>query len=155
MTPRDRVSRLRLAQILREAESREHRRIQNLLENHATSLGYEAPASLANGLRPDVLRLDGDYLFLADAKVAENETASRADSAIRISQYVFIYASLIKVGAIRGGVIGVATNDLDAANEWAQRLEDFCRENDLSDADGVGPSFSVEALDASTWFAYW
>ncbi len=157
MPSRDRVLRLaeRYAQLIKEAESLEHRRIQNLLASHANALGYADEVSFTSGLRPDVLRASGDYLFLADAKVADNETASRTESAERIELYVRAFASLLGAGKVRGGVIGIATNDEQEALRWAVLLDALCWKHDIVAADRSAANFQAIKLDDSTWFSRW
>lgn len=155
MLSRDRVLRRVVERLIKEAESLQHRRIQNLLAAHANDLGFSDEVSFTSGLRPDVLRTSGDYLFLADAKVADSETAGRTESAERIEQYIRAFASLLGAGVVRGGVIGVATNDRSEAVSWAALLTALCWKHDIVAADGSAAYFQVTELDDTTWFASW
>ena len=113
--------------LLRESESREHIRLKNVLRDHAESLGFDQPMSLSNGRRPDVLMSQIGFLFLADANVAKNETPNRSETVEEVYRYVGSFAQLLGLRKIRGGVLGIATNSRQAAEEWATTLNVLCR----------------------------
>ena len=97
-------------------------------------------------MNPDVLLEDSNgNLFMGDAKDSENETVDNDATTKRIAKHIKEYSRIYKRGEISGGCIAVATNELDAANEWKTWLNSACSHCGL-----INPSFSVSELDRNT-----
>jgi hypothetical protein len=149
----------RLAALLKEASAgAEHERLRGDLDRWALGRGFphRLDASLANGGRPDVLRVDGSrrYLLLGDAKDKANETVQNPATGARIAGYMAEFSGLIGEGDIRGGYFAIATNGEDEARAWASRLDLLATLQGLSDAEG-SPNFRVDRIATATWVAWW
>lgn len=147
-----------IARLLREAAGpgAEHERLRRRLDAWAKERGYaKAYKALPGGGEPDVLRVDeaDKLLFVGDAKDAENETSDRRDTVVRIQGYLNEYADLLST--FRGGIIAIATNEEDAAHDWASALNLLARFAGIVGPKGARPSFKVEKVDEGTWIAWW
>jgi len=134
----------------------EHERLRAELEDWARIRGFtDLYSNLPFGGCPDVLRTTADrkYLFIGDAKNAENETCSRLDTHSRILGYAFAFASLLNKGYY-GGYFAIATNDEIAVKDWVADLNDICRSAGIS-ANGNPPDFKIDKINTDTWIAYW
>lgn len=144
---------------LMEAVTAEHERLKSDLAEWAISNGYpDVLAGLPSGRRPDVLRYDPGtrQLFVGDAKNAGVETTRNPLTVRRIAGYVREFARLLDGPKVEGGVIAVATNDADEAEEWVLALNLFCVMSRLTDHGGNGADFQVLKLpDKDTWITWW
>jgi hypothetical protein len=129
------------------APSEEHERIKDLLHKWAEQRGYlKTYKRFDTGEIPDVLRTDNDkYLFVGDAKNAKNENTSNSQTIIRIFGYIKRFASLLG-NPYSGGIIAIATNTNEAANEWVFALNTLCRLAEIQ-SNGYPPNFQVEKID--------
>jgi hypothetical protein len=155
---RDNELKTLIARLLREsgAAGEEHERLKKELDQWAVLQGYsKAYRALPDGGEPDVLRVNPSkvLLFLGDAKDAENETSSRRDTLLRIQGYLGEYAALLET--FKGGVIAIATNNEDAANNWVGALNLLTKAAGIVGSDNAPPRFRVEQTGSSTWIAYW
>ncbi len=109
-------------------ESATHIRLKKKLSNYAQEHGYiHKYVGDFNGKEPDVLQYDNNsYLFVGDAKVAQNETVGRAETAKQISGYIDILLKLIEDETFNGGVIAIITDDKKAVKEWKDWLSLEC-----------------------------
>ena len=140
--------------------SNEHKRLQRDLDAWASSLNYPTVyRSLPSGCEPDVLRHHSvsKMLFIGDAKNAENETASNSDTVQRIGGYIQEFANLLKGPSVRGGIIAIATNDAQAAQDWVTTLNVLCTRSGITGgAENAPPHFTVQKLqDKNTWITWW
>lgn len=147
-----------IARLLREASGPrgEHERLRRRLDVWAKERGYaKVYKALPGGGEPDVLRVDeaDNLLFVGDAKDAENETSDRQDTLLRIQGYLNEFADLLST--FRGGIIAIATNEEDAAQDWASTLNLSARFAGIVGPKGARPSFKVEKVDGGTWIAWW
>ncbi len=142
-------------QLLKEAESRDHARLKEVLRQAALANGYAQEIEFGFG-EPDVLLFDPNrkFLFIGDAKNAENETAFTLSTAFRINRYMRGFSALAGQ-AILGGCFAIATNDEKRAAEWAQTLRTMAMLNGLQTDTGDLLEFRVEQWDAQTWVAVW
>lgn len=93
----------------------------------AFQLGYKTKAKLSNKQVPDVLYLnDNGAMFLGDAKDAENETVSNKETTERIAGYIDSFFEYKEINNKTLGYISIITNDLDAAYDWKDWLNDYC-----------------------------
>lgn len=154
----ERVRRL-IEAALREAAGAEHERLEADLTEWAIAQGYPAgQAGLPSGRMPDVLRYDPEmrHLFVGDAKNADNETPSNSATIQRIAGYVQEFGKLLTSPAVRGGIVAIATNVAEEAEEWVLPLNLFCVMSGIKDVDGNGADFQVIKLDGkNTWITYW
>jgi hypothetical protein len=93
------------------------------LENRAVNDNFTVPyKGFADGSQPDVLctSADGNSVFIGDAKDAENETAHKSETLRRIANYFHNAVKLVTDG--KAVVFVIATNDKDAAAQWANTL---------------------------------
>lgn len=149
--------RSRIRQLIKEAASAKHERIVEKLELFAVGLGFKKKQnSLNSGRRPDVLRMEGQkLLFIGDAKVADNETPSKKETATRIRNYVYEFSAMLDQGEIEGGIIAIATDKLVAAKQWKQFLNKLAKWCDLMDGDRNPPDFQIKKLDTKIWCVFW
>jgi hypothetical protein len=150
-----------IARLLVEAGApgEEHERLKSDLAEWAESQGYsKVYSSFKSGSRPDVLRATGNdhYLFVGDAKDAENETPEVEETLQRVEAYVKEFASLLGGGGYAGGIIAIATNDEGAAEDWVDELNALARLAGITGSEGQQPSFSVlEYKPSHTWIISW
>lgn len=143
---------------LTKAASDEHDRLQSDLDAWAAGRSFSnSYPALPSGKRPDVLRSDKEkkYLFIGDAKNAENETCKNAETCDRLDNYFKEFAEFISVGW-QGGTLAVATNTESDANNWVQVLNTLAMKNRLVNADQSRAVFRVEKISSKkTWIIFW
>ncbi|HRQ70517.1 MAG TPA: hypothetical protein PLW78_09490 [bacterium] len=136
----------------------EHERLKEVLGNWAKGLGFSIGyASLPSGLRPDVLKSTSDkkYIFVGDAKDANNETVHNQDTLSRISNYILEYATLLTPNRHAGGIFAIATNSAEAAVEWGKYLNIMTNIAKISGGQGLPPDYKVIKIDEKAWIVYW
>lgn len=150
-----------LAALVKSAEGAAHVRLKGELSTWvAKQFGKEfelKELAHLSGIRPDVLlwnSRDG-YLFIGDAKNADNESPGKQETIQRIASYVDKFAELCRANKIKGGVIAIATNDADEAANWLSALNRLATSAGLSLSDGSPPNFQIEHLNAQTWIVWW
>lgn len=134
----------------------EHERIRNALAEWAQARGFvvELKGDL-DGKRPDVFRADqsGEFVFVGEAKDADNETSDNAESLERFLTYLFSFCDRIRSGSISGGLVAMATNDSTEVTVWSHVIAAAAHVKQIHRADGAGPT--VTKLDDRTWIAWW
>lgn len=134
----------------------EHERIRKALAGWALARGFvvELKGDL-DGKHPDVFRGDqnGEFVFVGEAKDAENETADNAESLKRFLGYVFSFCDRIREESVAGGLVAMATNDSAEAELWSHVIAAAARVKQVHRADGKGPI--VTKVDDRTWIAWW
>lgn len=104
-----------------------HDTLKRDLAHYANEIGYNTEVKLESGQRPDVLFLnDNGEMFLGDAKDAENETISNRETTKRIAGYIDSFFEYKEMNNKSLGYISIITNDLDAAYDWQDWLNDYC-----------------------------
>jgi hypothetical protein len=133
-------------------EDQEHERIKNELTQYANSIGYTKKVKFNNGMEPDVLYLnvDGDSLFMGEAKDSANETPSNSKTAERIYGYIKTFRDCLTAGLIKRGFIAISTNDIAVANDWKTWLNAACKKIGFTD-----PDFTIKTISANTYLIYW
>lgn len=136
--------------------SPEHERLKTALDRWAEENGFpKSYKRFTSGEEPDVLRAtpDDKYLFVGDAKHADNEDPDNSQTLERIERYIKKFASLLGK-PYDGGRIAIATNSESAAVEWVKALNFMCKRAGIS-ANGNPPDFQVTKVDGSTWVIQW
>lgn len=156
----ERIRKFIEAMLRESAVSNEHDRLQADLNEWAQSRQYPTTySSLPSGREPDVLRYhtESKMLFIGDAKNAENETPSNSETVRRISGYIQEFADLLKGPSVRGGIIAIATNDANAAQEWATTLKVLCVRACITGSTANSPpAFTVNKIqNKNTWITWW
>ena len=144
---RDRFEKM-VSRILREAGApgAEHERLLAELAEWAASLNYkEEYAQFTNGARPDVLRRtsDNEFLFVGDAKDAENEDATNGETLKRIQGYFQEFAVCLAANGYSGGILAIATNSAEAAADWVPALNTLTRMAGIIGKGGEQPNIKV------------
>ena len=131
----------------------EHDRLRRELESWAISKGFskEEP-NLPSGKIPDVVRytLNGESLFIGDAKDSENETSDDEKTHSQIKSYFGEFASLVSEDKIEGGIIAIATNSKETASDWKLSLNTTLAANFSGSLD-----FQILEKSKRTWIIYW
>ncbi|HPS31188.1 MAG TPA: hypothetical protein PLZ43_13100 [bacterium] len=133
--------------------SPEHERLRNCLVNFAIRLGCSIKCNkLSDDKFPDVLRITPNrrYLFLGDAKVSENETARREETVEKIKGYIKEFVEISSRKGIRGK-IAIATDNIDAAYDWSNKLTILTTIAGLRGFFGELPEFVVLKIDNNTF----
>lgn len=157
---RDRFEKM-VRRILREAGSpgAEHERLLAELAEWAASMGHsEESVQFTSGARPDVLRRtsDNEFLFVGDAKDAENEDATNGETLKRIQGYLQEFAALLGKNAHKGGILAIATNSATAAADWVPALNTLARTAGITGKGGELPNFKVKMTKhGKTWIIWW
>jgi hypothetical protein len=150
---------IRLTELLKEAfEGAEHNRLKADLKSWAQLRGFVKEYSqLPDDSEPDALFVDStnSFLFVGDAKNAENEKTGTSATVSRIINYTQWFAKLLG-NPYLGGIIALATNDEKEAVKWAVLL------NVLAEAAGISstlppkdPDFKIEHYADKTWIVFW
>lgn len=119
---------IKLSELVKEGlKKSDHDSLSDILTKIANSTGHTTKHQFPDGSIPDVLYLDGrDELFLGDAKNAENETVSNKETTERIAGYIDSFFDYREENNKHLGYISIITNDLEAAYEWKDWLNDYC-----------------------------
>jgi hypothetical protein len=157
---RDRFEKM-VSRLVREAGApgAEHERLLAELAVWAASMNYKVEnAQFTSGARPDVLRRtsDNEFLFVGDAKDAENEDATNGDTLKRIQGYFREFAARLGETAHKGGILAIATNSAEAAADWVPALNTLACTAGITGKGGVQPNFKVtETRQGKTWIIWW
>ena len=157
---RDRFEKM-VSRLLREAGApgAEHERLLAELAEWAASMNYkEESVQFNSGARPDVLRRksDEEFLFVGDAKDAENEDATNGETLKRIQGYFQEFAARLGGSVYKGGILAIATNSAKAAADWAPALNTLARTAGITGMGGEQPNFTVtETRQGKTWIILW
>ncbi len=157
---RDRFEKM-VSRVLREAGApgAEHERLLAELAEWAASMNYsEESVQFTSGARPDVLRRtsDNEFLFVGDAKDAENEDATNGETLTRIQGYFQEFAALLGKNAHKGGILAIATNSAAAAADWVPALNTLASTAGISGKGGGQPNFTVTVTrPGKTWIVWW
>jgi hypothetical protein len=149
------------ARMLREAGAPgpEHERLKKSLHLWAKEKKYVTMYSeLPNGSRPDVLRTtkDKEYLFVGDAKDAANETPDNKDTLVRLAIYIDEFSSILGNSGYKGGIIAIATNNADIAEQWIPALNTLACKASLTGPNGARPAFkTIKLKNERTWIIAW
>jgi hypothetical protein len=154
---RDDLKTLAAAILKKVAVTEMHKRLQKTLDSFGANRGYEQPVTLRD-CNPDVSRIHEErgsvFLFLGDAKVAENETPDNRETVSRISRYVRTFAEMLEAGDIKGGCIAIATDDEGAADEWRSCLNFLTGAADIVSGDSKPADYIIEAAEVG-FIIYW
>jgi len=138
-------------------EGKEHTSLEKELKRIAVSMGYRFKyRGFPRNCNPDVLMTNllikslNRKLFLGDAKDADNERPSHKKTASGIRKYIKEFVEHLDDGLIYGGIIAIATNDEEAAEEWRKWLDEECEQCGLKN-----PSFTVRKQNNNTFIVYW
>lgn len=145
--------------LIKEAkESLDHKRLKEDLAVWANSKGFVRVFSGFNdGTIPDVLRTDNSkqFVFVGDAKNADNETKNNPATLRRLQNYFTQFAGCLRQG-YKGGFFAIATNSESEAKNWIPAL------NFLAKAAGITGSLNRPAIfrvvrlaGKKTWIIYW
>lgn len=118
----------------------------------------EESAQFTSGARPDVLRRksDDEFLFVGDAKDAENEDATNGETLKRIQGYFQEFAVLLGKNEHKGGILAIATNSAKAAADWVPALNTLASTVGISGKGREQPNFKVmETRQGKTWIIWW
>ncbi|MFA7359494.1 MAG: hypothetical protein WC139_00510 [Candidatus Kapaibacterium sp.] len=144
----------RILKLLKEAESKAHKDLSVELLEYAKGLGFtDAIDTLPSGLNPDVLQFNSKekYLFLGDAKNSDNEAPNVSATYDRINKYINEFSDLLAKGVIKGGLIVIATDNEEIANDWKNSLNVMAMINDLLDSKGFFAKAEIERINDNTW----
>lgn len=132
-------------------EGVEHKRLRSFLMYYAMVLGYEIiNEPLCDGKEPDVIGIKNingvEFVFLADAKDANNETPSNSETIKRIDGYIETFSRLNLLGDI-----AIATNTYEAAKDWKIFLEKNCEKHSLNMYNGEKAKFNIKSINEKTY----
>ncbi len=96
------------------------------------------------------------YIFVGDAKDSNNETSSNNETLSRIQNYFCEFASLLRQGYCKGGILAIVTNSLESAKEWVPALNILARIANITGENGTPPDFKIENTNPGrTWIIWW
>lgn len=143
--------------LIKEAISIIHIRLELELKKFAQGKGYVHEENFMLESNPDITLFSSNYenFFMGDAKNSKNESPSVKTTVERIEKYIKEFSDLLKEKIIKGGIIAIATDNLEISKEWVVKLNELCTSYNIADTQQNPPNFKVQKTSELCYIIYW